>query len=191
MGTDMVRGYLVAQALEFVRTRCGTSEREGVEAQLSGQFRSAAAALTPAGWFPRRHMAEVLNAIGAVMTEDTRYERLLACGQFINQRTTNDFTSLVYGILTPELFVRRVPRFWQHEHQGGARFELDAAGTSAGLARLELSGVEGYDHIGVVWLGWMQGALAQMRSGGVTLTQSGWTPTASSPAKIQYELRWS
>lgn len=190
MATDMVRGYLVAQALEFVRTRCGAAERERIEAQLSGQFRSAASALTPSGWFPRRFMAEVLHAIGAATPEETRYDQLLACGQFINQRTTNDFTVLVYGILTPELFVRRVPRFWQREHQGAARCELDP-GSSAGLTRLELSGVEGYDNIGVVWLGWMQGALAQMRSGGVTLTQSGWTAASPAPGKIQYELRWS
>jgi hypothetical protein len=189
--TEMVRGYLVAQALEFVRSRCSPAVKDRVDALLSSQFRAGIGGLTPGGWFPRRHMAEVLSALAQATPEDARFEQLVQCGQFINQRTTNEFVALVYGILTPELFVKRVPRFWQREHQGEARCELSPTDGGSGLSRLELVGVEGYDHIGVVWLGWMKGALSQMRSGGVDLTQTGWTPGTPAPRAIHYELRWS
>jgi hypothetical protein len=191
MAKDLVRGYLVTQTLEFVQTRCTLSQRERVEAGLSKDFRAALGGLTPGGWFPREHMAEALSALATTTSEDARYELFVACGQFISQRTTNEYTSLMFGILTPELFVKKVPRFWQRDHQGGARLELDTAGTTPGIARLELTGVEGYDHIGVVWLGWMKGALAQMHSAGVDLRQNGWSPAEPAPSSVQYEVRWS
>jgi hypothetical protein len=174
-----------------VRSHCTPAARDRIDAQLSSQFRSALTNLTPAGWSPRRHMGEILNALASTAgSEEARYQQLCACGEYINQRTTNEFTALVYGILTPELFVKKLPRFWQREHQGEARCVLDT-GAEPGRASFTLVGVEGYDHIGVMWLGWMKGALGQMRSAGATLTQDGWSPGSPAPQAIRYEMSWS
>jgi hypothetical protein len=188
--SQFVRAYVVAQALEFVRNRCPAGARGQIEGAISEQLKSTLVGAPLFGWTPRSHLVEVLNAVAAATPPESRHERLVECGSYIGERTTNEFGALAFALLTPELFVKKVPRFWQREHRDGARWELEQSAGS-GSARLSLSGVAGYDQIAVVWLGWMSWVVTRMPLGGVSLTQAGWGPAAPGPDAVTYELRWS
>jgi hypothetical protein len=189
MAKEMVRGYLVLQTLEFVRKHCPEGARAAIEGGLSAELKTSLSGLPPHGWFPRRHLVEVLNALVDTTSPERQHDQLVACGAFISERTANEFTSLVFGLLTPALFVQKVSRFWQREHQGLSQCE-GLADVSAGTGSVRLTGVEGYDHIGAVWLGWMTWGLGQIRSS-ATITQEGWTPATPGPSSVLFQLRWS
>jgi hypothetical protein len=187
----MVRSYIVSQALEFGTSQCTPAVRKHLENGASEQLRASLGYQSPSDWCPREHLVEVLTAVAELDGRNARQEQLVACGQYINERSANAFTNLLMGILTPALFVKKLPRFWQREHRGAARLELDRSEEPGSVVRFRLNGVAGYDHIALVWLGWMQSSLRQMGHPEANITQQGWTPTVPGPAAVLYELRWS
>ena len=191
MASEMVRSYIVSQALEFGTSKCSPAVRKHLENGASEQLRASLAYRSPSDWCPREHLVEVLTAVAELDARNARQEQLVACGQYINERSANAISSLLMGILTPALFVKKLPRFWQREHRGSARLELERSEGAVELVRFRLSGVAGYDHIALVWLGWMKSALTQMGHPGASITQRGWTATSPGPDEVHYELRWS
>lgn len=189
---NQVRGYVIAQTLEFIRTRCSPRAGEELESSLSPALQAALTRLSPVDWAPREHLVELLNVVaGSAHGEAERYDVLASLGRYLSERTHNEFTSLLLGILTPELLAKKFPKLWQREHRGQARLELDPEGNRPGRARLRLVGVEGYDHVGAVWSGWLDSVFRQVHPGRFELKQNGWTAATPGPTAVQYELGWS
>ena len=189
---NQVRGYVLAQTLEFIRTRCAPRGGDELEAGLSPALQAALSKLSPVDWAPREHLVELLTIVASsAHGEAERYDVLASLGRYLSERTHNEFTSLLLGILTPELLAKKFPKLWQREHRGPARLEFDPEGKRPGHARLRLVGVEGYDHVGAVWSGWLESLFRQVHPGRVDVEQSGWSAATPGPAAVQYELGWS
>jgi hypothetical protein len=186
--TELVRGYLIAQTLEFVRSKATPRLGEDIESRLSTGFRSALATLAPAGWVPREYLVELLHLLAASTADDAeRAELVRGCGQFLSERTQNEYTALLNGILTPALLAKKLPRFFLREHRGSARLELDGE-IESGRARLRLSGASGYDHVAELWRGWMTAAFAQVHPGHVEISRA---PESTPNGAVVYEVSWS
>lgn len=93
-------------------------------------------------------------------------------------------------IMTPILFAKKIPDFFRRDHTVG-RFEADTSRADQALITLRLTDVAGFDHIGIVAIGWIRFGMAALGKKNVTITQRGWTLAAPAPQDIEYEIRWT
>lgn len=188
----MIRGYSVKQQLNFLETQYEPSVSERLLALVPQDVRRDLAAVKPAEWYPRQHSVHILRAIAAHGGKDEQAVQndLVRCGTFIATEATNTFLKLLMKILTPALFAKKIPEFWTRDMKGG-RFEVDVADASGGRIKLSLNDIEGFDHIGIVSMGWISFGMQAMGKTDVKVTQQGWSLSTPGARKISYDLTWS
>ena len=188
----MIRGYSVTQQLHFLETECEPAVLNRVLDTVPADIRAAFGELKAAKWYPREYSVSLLRAVAWHHGGDERavQDALVRCGTFIATEATNTFLKLLMKVLTPTLFAKKMPDFWKRDHTAG-HIEVDTSEAKNGLLRLELCDVEGFDHIGVVGIGWMTYGLTAMGKSDVVVTQTGWNLENPGPSSIQYHLRWS
>lgn len=188
----MIRGYSVKQQLTFLETQYEPAVSQRLLELVPSEVRSDLKAAKPAEWYPRQHSVSILRAIAANggKNEQAVQSDLLRCGTYIATEATNTFLKLLMKILTPTLFAKKIPEFWQRDMRGG-RFEADTSEAASGRIQLRLCDIEGFDHIGIVSMGWITFGMAAMGKSDVKLTQKGWSLATPGANKIEYELTWS
>lgn len=190
MEEPMIRGHVLEQTARFYRASYDPVTISRIEGELSIELKAALEAMSSAGWYPRRYQVELLNALAAVRgPSDATYGDLVRCGAALAE-PSNSFTSLLLHLMTPELFVRKLPRFWARDHKSSGAFEIEPAGDGRG-ARVRLRGVKHYDHGAVLWLGFLQGVLERVGAAGASVRQEGWSWSSPGPEDVAYEVRWS
>lgn len=185
-----IRGYSLRQTARYLETKFDADARERALATLPAETRTALATFDAGGWYPRIHSAALFRAIAAARGGDHTYRDLVGCGEFIAGEATNTFLRLLMKVMTPTLFAKKVPDFWTRDQRGG-HFEVDVERAGAGAIDMALVDVEGYDHIGVVSIGWIQFGMAALGKRDVRVTQDGWSAAAPGPRRIGYQVRWS
>ncbi|HYP75617.1 MAG TPA: hypothetical protein VER12_06680 [Polyangiaceae bacterium] len=185
----MVRAYWVAQGGEFLRHHFDPEVRSRMEHAFSSELNAALTDRAMSDWVARSHLIELLQATARARGGLEASADLAAYGEFIQRRATNRFTELLTKILTPELFLRKLPLFWRRDHGLPGSCVVDAC--AAGGARFHLEGVADFPHIGAVWLGWVRASLESVQAHSVQLTQTGWTVAKPSAARIEFEVSWT
>jgi len=187
----MIRGYSIKQQLHFLE-QCEPEALRRWLATVPSDVKSTLDSLKAAEWYPRKYSVDILRAIAAHHGSDERatYAAMVHCGTFIAEEATNTFLKLLMKVLTPALFAKKIPEFWKRDHTRG-RFEVNTAGAKAGSLEFELQDVEGFDHIGVVGIGWMTFGFNAMGKSDVVVTQTGWSLATPGPANVRYRVRWS
>ncbi len=187
----MIRGYSVKQQLNFLETQYEPEVSQRLLAQIPEDVRYGIASLKPAEWYPRRYSVHVLRAIASRNEGEKEVsDDLVRCGTFIATEATNTFLKLLMKILTPALFAKKIPEFWQRDQKGG-HVEVDTSGASSGSMKLKICDIEGFDHIGIVSMGWMKFGMKAMGKEDVVVTQEGWTLANPGPKEVSYDLKWS
>lgn len=188
----MIRGYSVKQQLNFLETQYDPGVSETLMAQIPDDVRRALADVKPAEWYPRRYSVSVLRAIASHRGKDEQavHDDLVRCGTFIATEASNTFLKILMKMLTPTLFAKKIPDFWQRDQKGG-HFEVDTTDAKDGRLQLKLCDVEGFDHIGLIGIGWISFGLKAMGKEDVVVTQHGWTLNKPGPKEISYDVRWS
>jgi hypothetical protein len=188
----MIRGYSVKQQLNFLQTQYEPGVSERLLSQISGEIREGLTSVKPAEWYPRQYSVAILRAIASHRGTDESavQDDLIRCGTFIATEASNTFLKILMKMLTPALFAKKIPDFWQRDQKGG-HFEVDTSNTKEGQLRLKLCDVEGFDHIGVIGIGWMSFGLKAMGKDDVVVTQHGWSLGSPGPKDISYEVTWS
>ena len=191
MPEPMIRGHVIHHTVRFFRDECEPDLALQIEAALPLELKATLRELSPAAWYPRRFQAEVLHAIaqGHGDEESTR-AYLLRCGAGMAVGS-NDFMKLLMRVLTPELFLKKLPSFWARDHQDSAGYQLDKLDASAHSASLRLCGVRGYTHSALLWHGWIQQIFREIGAAGIEVRQQGWTWSDPAPDEIKYEVKWS
>jgi hypothetical protein len=188
----MIRGYSVKQQLNFLETQYDPGVSQRLLAQVPENVRRDLTVVKPADWYPREHSVHILRAIashggkdeGAVQSD------LVRCGTFIATEATNTFLKLLMKMLTPALFAKKIPDFWQRDMKGG-HFEVDTTEASSGRIQLRLCDIAGFDHIGIVSMGWISFGLKAMGKSDVNIKQQGWSLTTPGANKVTYDVTWS
>jgi hypothetical protein len=190
MSQATTRGHVILHTAAFIK-RGGPTMDHHLDAQTSVELRAALDTMAAADSYPRRFQIELLSALISAHGTDTNrgYESVRRCGAALLP-TSNQFHVLLMKVLTPELLIKKLARFWLRDHGTSGSCEVITLDVDARAARVRLSGVAGYDHIGVFWLGWLEGMLGQL-AGSVEVRQSGWSATEPGPNEIVYEARWS
>jgi hypothetical protein len=188
----MIRGYSVKQQLNFLETQFEPAVSEKLVAQIPQEVRRHLAEVKPAEWYPRQYSVHVLRAIAAHSGKDERAVQadLVRCGIFISTEATNTFLKILMKMLTPALFGKKIPDFWSRDMKGG-RFEVDVSKANERRIQLALCDVEGFDHIGVVSIGWISFGMQAMGKSDVKIVQQGWSLATPGANKITYDLSWS
>jgi hypothetical protein len=190
MEEPLIRGHVLEHTVRFYRTSFDYSAAAHVDGELSIEVKTALDTLTPAEWYPRRFQVEMLNAFATVRGNgDSTYGDILRCGTALAD-PSNDFVRLLMKLMTPDLFVKKLPRFWSRDHKASGAVEVEALEGARG-ARVRLRGIKHYDHAAVLWMGFIQGVLKQIGASGVIVRQEGWSWARPGPQDVSYEVRWS
>lgn len=187
----MIRGYSVKQQFNFLQTQYEPEVSGRLLQTIPVEILTGLNDPKPADWYPRSYSVAILRAIASHhgADEQAAYADLVRCGTFIATEATNTFLRLLMKVLTPALFAKKIPEFWKRDQTGG-HFEVDTSGAKHGTFELRLCDVEGFDHIGVVSLGWILFGLSAMGKTDVVVNQTGWKLTNPGPTQIHYQVRW-
>lgn len=193
MTTPTLRGYMVHQAVAFIES--GYFEPDVGRRIMDSLPKEVALGLPNvkhAEWYPREYLMEIMKGIARVKNNDAgAYQDLVAYGSYVATEATNTFLKLLLKMLTPTLFAKKVPDFWQRDHRGSGHFEADVQNAGEGLIRMRLLGAGGFDHVGITAIGFITCGLKTMGKKDVQVTQRGWSLATPSPDEISYEVRWS
>ena len=191
MTDPMIRGHVIAHTVRFARAHLDWSSAQRLTAELSVELNGALDGITPAAWYPRRYQVELLQALSSARgRSDVAYGDLMLCGSAM-ATVDNVFMHLLMRVMTPSLFVRKLPMFWKRDHQGSGALELTACDDAAKKAQIKLHGVSGYDHAAVMWQGWIKHILDTLCAGRAQIDQNGWSWGTPGPDVITYDVRWS
>jgi hypothetical protein len=189
MSEPMIRGHVIAHTARFVRNHLDATGSRRLSTQLSDELKVVLDDIVPAYWYPRRHQVELLCALGETRGgAEAAYGDLLLCGSAM-AAVDNPFMSLLMRVMTPDLFVTKLPLFWQRDHQSSGAMTVSSSGRKHG--RLVVSDIAGYDHAAVVWLGWIKQVLSGLSAGKAEVDQIGWTAARPGPNEVIYEMSWS
>jgi hypothetical protein len=189
--TPMIRGYSVKQQAHFLQTQYDPSIRDQLLGNVPEEVRRALPQLKPAEWYPRSYSVSLLRAIASANRDERAvYDDLVRCGTFIATEATNTFLKLLMKVLTPTLFAKKIPEFWQRDQQGG-RFEVDVSRADSGRIGMKLCDIEGFDHIAIVSIGWIAFGMDAIGKRNVQVKQQGWSLSAPGPREVEYEVTWS
>ena len=191
MPEAMIRGHVLAHTARYFLAESDQLASRRLQAALTLELKAALDSVVPAGWYPRARHVELLGAVVACKGNgDATLAEFMRCGAAMTI-VDNDFNKLLLKILTPELFQKRLARFWLRDHRDCGSCELQALDPAARTARVRLHGIAGYDHAGMVWLGWVRRVLEEVSGRSVDAKQTGWGWQSPGPEEIVCEIRWS
>lgn len=191
MNEQEIRGYSVARQAAFIDEHFAPEVAKQVKESLPDDVREAIPELKAAEWYPRSYSVEILKAIAGAEDagEEETYRRMVECGKFISSEATSTFLRLLLKILTPTMFAKKVPTFWERDMRGG-HFELDVSSARERRIGMKLVDVEGFDHIGAVSAGFIEFGMQAVGEPEAKVLQKGWSKDSPAPAEIEYEITW-
>jgi hypothetical protein len=191
MPEPMIRGHVIQHTVTYFRTQCDPDTALRIDAALPFELKAQLRELVPASWYPRRCEAELLQAIAHVHGDEESTRRILRrCGAAMAVGD-NEFMKLLMRVLTPELFLKKLPAFWSRDHQDSAGYHLDRLDAEARRASFRLSGIAGYTHSALIWEGWIEEIFREICGASSEVRQAGWTWSAPAPAEVSFEVTWS
>ena len=188
MAEPMLRGYLLERANNFIDAHFPAPEAARIKEGFPVSLRDALSSLKPAQWYPREHCIAMHRAIAEGAGRENAYETLVSLGEFMATEATNTYLRLLLRLMTPPLFCKNVPKFWQRDHSAG-EFSLEKVDSDAKRIEMRLHDVAGFDHVGPGSVGFLRfgrravGAQAQFE-------QIGWSLDNPGPAEIRYRVTW-
>jgi hypothetical protein len=192
MSEQQVRGYWLTGGIKFLRTRHAPETNERLLGSLSKGLRAQLAEIQPVQWYSRAHHVDILNAVVSAHRDETAaYESLLAYGQLVATDLAQGSLRPLVQILTPKLLAKKLPQVWEADHQSDGRLESDIAQVDEGRLALRLTTLQGYNHVGIVALGWIKGFLLALGHREVAVKQTGWSLAQAAPSEMACEVRWS
>jgi hypothetical protein len=190
MAEPMTRGHIILHTAGFMQTGAPVAKHH-LDIETSIELRTALDAMSAAAFYPRKYQSELLAALADARGRgDGGYAALRDCGAALRS-TRNEFNALLLKVLTPELFIKKLPRFWLRDHGAAGTCDVESLDAGVGAARVRLHGVGGYLHAGIFWLGFIEGMLAEVAGATPVVEQSGWSWVDPAPNQIVYEVRWS
>jgi hypothetical protein len=186
-----VRNYWLAQTAEFIRHSLEPTLRDRLQQSFSGALRKTLASGNLGAWAPRQHQLELLEAIaGSATSEKDAQARLVECGAYVEKHVSNRISSLLFGIMTADMFLRRLQAFWERDHdhsRGKCESELGSDGRSA---IVRLSDIKGYELIGPAWMGWTRSALTSLTHANVTASIESSPRALTQADSFQFKVAW-
>lgn len=191
MTTGYLRGYSISQTAVFIDKHFDAATSSRLKNELPADVKAALQTMKPAEWYPREYEIALLRAIASVKSnDDGAYADLLACGEFVASEATNTFLKILMKMLSPTMFAKKVPEFYDRDNKNNGRFEVDVSRAGEGRIDMSLIGADGFDHMPVTAIGWVTFGLKAMGKKTVEARQKGWALATPSPHEVKYEVTW-
>ncbi len=192
MSERVVRGNWLTGGVKFLRTHYPPETYERLLGSLPRPLRAQLAEIQPVQWYARAHHVDMLKAIvSAHRDEASAYESLLAYGQLVALDVASGPLRSLMQILTPKLLAKKLPNLWAGDHQDDGKLETDIAQIDDARLLYQLQAFQGYEHVGVVTLGWVKGFLMALGRRDVQVKQTGWSFAQAASSEMACEVRWS
>jgi hypothetical protein len=192
MTTGYLRGYSIKQTAVFIDHHFDGETARRLKDGFPSELKTALPTLKPAEFYPRELEIALLRSIASVKNNDQgSYADLLACGEFVASEATNTFLRLMMKMLTPTMFAKKVPEFWDRDNKNNGHFQVDLSGATQGKFNMALVGADGFDHMPITSIGWITFGLKAMGKRDVRVTQTGWGMATPSPHEVKYEFAWA
>jgi hypothetical protein len=189
MTTSQVRGYVIAREAAYLRSQLGEEGAKKQFALLSPDLQKVISDGKPATWYPVALIAELHRAIVTSIAggDETRArEALIACGKFVAHEATNTYLRLLMRMLSPSLFAKKMPDFFQRDNLGG-KIATEVNGKTL-VCRF--SEIAGYDHIPVMAAGFAVFAFDAMGKTLDSLVSHNWSLANPCAEGASFELTW-
>lgn len=192
MMDQQVRGYWITGAVAFMGVHYSLEQNERLLATLPKELRLSFNRLGPAEWCPRSYHVDLLRAIASAHRDEAgSYRDLLTYGEYVGAEAANGALKQFMLAATLKLFSKKLPNLWLRDHGLDGRLESDIAQLDDSRLGLQLSGIRGYDHVGIATLGWIKGALGRFTRKNIQIKQTGWSLGQSAPNEMSCEVTWS
>ncbi|HLU65334.1 MAG TPA: hypothetical protein VKZ63_03635, partial [Kofleriaceae bacterium] len=99
------------------------------------------------------------------------------------------FFRVLLKIMTPSLFAKKLPSFWERDQKGG-RFECDVSKVDDRQIQLRLVDVADYDYIGPVSVGFLEFAFNAMGKRGFKVVMPGYSLAQPAQRDIDFHVTW-
>lgn len=184
------RGYLIAHTAGFLREKVSKSDWAGIEGQLSPELkRHLSGKIEHAGWYPISLLNELTRQLTKTLghndTEASR-EALFQCGKYVAAEATNTFLKIFLKILTPNIFVKKLPDVFKRDFTSG-RLVSDLSGSTLSCRYYELPN---FEHIGALGPGFTATALETMGKQVQKIVLHDWSLEAPCVEGAGFELTW-
>jgi hypothetical protein len=191
--SPVVRGYVLTQSISFIESdHFEPQMRRHMMESLPSDVVNALPGIKPQQWYSRDLLVALQRAVASSRdTEAGVYDILIAYGAHVCGEATNTFLKLLLKILTPALFAKKIPDFWQRDHRNSARFTVDVQRADQGLIKMHMTDAAGFDHIAIPSMGFVLHALTLMGKKNVRMTQQGWSLATPGPNDVDYEVSWT
>jgi hypothetical protein len=140
-------------------------------------------------WVAREEVTRILELIAAsAPDEQTAHADIVRCGRAIGEQATSTFLKLLFKLLTPAMFARKLPDFWRRDHHEGYA-EVERLET--GHLVVDFKDIDGYTHAAPLIHGWVAYVLERVIPsplGAVTCTP--WSLAEPTASAVRFEARW-
>jgi hypothetical protein len=132
----------------------------------------------------------IVQAIASAFdTPEKRYDVFIGCGGQIAADAINSFLRLLIKFLKPSLFARKYGDFFRRAHTFGS---VEAKDIGPHSFVLEMSGVEGYDYVAPLTLGFVLHTLGAMGCENIVAKEVTTPPSAPQDrASYVMQVTWS
>lgn len=192
MNEPMIRGYWLTSAAKFLRAHYPPDTGERLLGSMPKPLKALLPNVYPVMWYSRAHHVDILNAIVAVARDEaSAVDSLMAYGHTAATDLAMGPLRPLFPILTPRLLAKKLPDLWAGAHKDDGCLESDIADVDEGRLGLQISGLDGYEHVGVATLGWVRGLLVAVGKRNITVNQTAWSLAAPNPNNMSCEVQWS
>src|SRR6185437_12990711 len=102
----------------------------------------------------------------------------------------NTFLRILMKMMTPALYCKKTPEIWARDHRGNGTYEVDLSKADQNHIEMKYVGGEGFDHIGIAFVGFMTYSFPAMGKKDFTISQTGWSLATPSPREILFRFDW-
>ncbi|MEM6731409.1 MAG: hypothetical protein AAF658_07620, partial [Myxococcota bacterium] len=119
MPQNETKGFVIADTYAYIRDRL-PEEKDAILAGIRPETLAVLENPKKDDWYPRSVLAEVINAMVSPLEDPkARVERMEDAGRHAAEQATNTFLRLLFKVLSPKLFCRKFPDFFDKYHRGG------------------------------------------------------------------------
>lgn len=190
MTDRMVKGFNLEKTAGFIDSHYSHDDRQRIHAQLSPELRGRLERVSAGAWYPLRDQVELLHAMASVAADASEAERnAVELGRHLSRAATGTFMRLLLKVLTPPVFLKKVPDIWPRMFSFG-RFESDASTFPSGRTVMIIRDVDGFDYVAPVSVGWIESVFEAMGYPSASVKAG---PVEGEPrgSAIRFEIEWS
>lgn len=162
MTERLVKGFNLEQTSAFIDQHYSHDVREKIHTQLPRDLEQKLSSVKSGGWYPLADLVGLLEAMAEVAeSPETAEDNARLLGQFLSNAATGGFMRLLLKVLTPPVFLKKVPDIWPRMFSFG-EFESDPSGFPSGKAAMVMRDVDGFDYVASVSVGWIESVFSAM-----------------------------